>query len=123
MVLINLNPLDTIIKLTNAINEKAESIRKLESENKRYVEVKTEKEIAESELKKAKQELLDIKIEHNKLKMMYNEDVLDNYEKSLREAHQSIKEAQHENDKLQEFHKDEIQNVLIITLIFRLSKN
>jgi chromosome segregation ATPase len=107
------DPLETIAQLTLCLSSKSARIEQLEIENKRFLEIKTEKEIAESDLKKVKQELLDVKVEHNKLKMLYNNDILDNYEKSLREANHKLSEAKEELEKNQEVHRGELENVSV----------
>lgn len=43
--------------------------------------------------------------------MMYNDDVLDNYEKALRQANEKLRDATEQMDKAEEMHKEELQNV------------
>ena len=55
--------IEIIKKLTLEISESKEYIKKLEEENLRIVELGTEKEMAEKDLKKARNELLEVKVE------------------------------------------------------------
>jgi hypothetical protein len=91
--------------------EKTEKIEKLETENKKFIEVKTEKEILQGDLQKTKQELLDVKVEHNKLKMMYNKEILEEYEKSLRIANENLKEAREQMEKNEDSHREQLLEV------------
>lgn len=95
------------------IVEKTEKIEKLELENKKFIEVKTEKEILQWDLQKTKQELLDVKVEHNKLKMMYNKEILEEYENSLRVANENLREAKEQMEKKEEYHREQLLEVSI----------
>jgi len=76
-------------------------------------ELEAQNEFSEKELQKTRHELLEIKVECNKLKTLYNNDVLDNYEKSIKQVNNKLELANEEITKLEEIHKDELENVSI----------
>ena len=45
--------------------------------------------------------------------MLYNNDILDNYERSLREANHKLSEAKEEVEKNHEVHRGELENVSV----------
>jgi hypothetical protein len=105
------NKIDLIQNLKHQIEANKIQISKLESENEQFVEMKTMKEIAEKDIQMLKQELLNVKVEHNKFKMMYNSSTFDNYEQSLKDANSNLCEAKEQIENLLESHKEDINNV------------
>lgn len=107
----NILIIETINKLKDTLASNNQKISELEKENSKYLEVKTEKDITEEELKKVKQELLELKVNYNKLKMIQDNDLMDNYEKSLKEVNSKLKETESELEKNAEMYKEQIETV------------
>lgn len=111
VTLVMYNQVELIQNLKRQIEAFKSKIQQLESENKLFIEVKTQKEMAEEDVHKLKQELLDVKVEYNKLKTICNSDILNNYEKSLKDANSKLTEAHEKMLKLQENHQEELEKV------------
>lgn len=50
-------------------------------------------------------------MEYNKIKLLYNSDVLDNYDKSLRKANIKLEDSKREFQKMEEVHQEELKSV------------
>ena len=59
---------------------------------------------------------MDVKIEYNKLKLIFDNDILTKYEQSLKEASDKLKEAEQELERTQTFYQDQIEQVIFILI-------
>ena len=101
-----------ISDLEAKLTENQDVIESLQGENKQYLEVRTQLEMCQGDMTKVQQELLDTKVEHNKLKMIYDSDLLNNYERSLKDANDKLNEADLELEKCEAHYKQVLEQVL-----------
>lgn len=104
--------IDTIKSLEDRLGRLTVEVATLKEENKKFIEVKTKLEICTADLTKLKQELLDTKVENNKLKLINDSNLIENFEKSLQDANVKLKEAKIELEKSETYYKEEAESVI-----------
>lgn len=99
--------------MNDQIAEKSNAISKLEAENNKLNKIIVEKDQSISEMLQLKKELTDVKVEYNKLKIIFDNDILNKYEHSLKEASNKLREAEMELERTQQLHQDQIEQVFL----------